>query len=234
MKFYTSVYQRGDKIYVCGYENGTRVEFIEKYKPYLFMPKENGFYRTLEGTAVDKIKFDSIREAKEFVETYQEVSNFKFYGLTNYQYVFMYDYYPGEIQYDPSLVSVVTIDIECAADEGFPDIQKADKEVTAICLRKNGKSVVFGCGEFETTDENVVYVKCKDEANLLDKFLKVWNHPSWKPDIVTGWNIEFFDIPYLVNRIKSVLGEEEAKKLSPWKMLEEKEVEFKEIGRAHV
>ena len=227
MKFYTSVYQRGDKIYVCGYENGTRVEFIEKYKPYLFMPKENGFYRTLEGTAVDKIKFDSIREAKEFVETYQEVSNFKFYGLTNYQYVFMYDYYPGEIQYDPSLVSVVTIDIECAADEGFPDIQKADKEVTAICLRKNGKSVVFGCGEFETTDENVVYVKCKDEANLLDKFLKVWNHPSWKPDIVTGWNIEFFDIPYLVNRIKSVLGDEESKKLSPWKMLEEKEVEFK-------
>ena len=227
MKFYTSVYQRGDKIYVCGYENGKRVEFIEKYKPYVFVPKKEGFYRTLDGKPVDKLQFDSISEAKDFVEKYKEVSNFDFYGLTNYQYVFMYDYYPGEIQYDPSLVSVVTIDIECAADEGFPNIQKADKEITAICLRKNGKSVVFGCGEFETTDPDVVYVRCKDEPNLLDKFLKVWNHPSWKPDIITGWNIEFFDIPYLVNRIKLVLGEAEAKKLSPWKMLEEKEVEFK-------
>jgi DNA polymerase elongation subunit (family B) len=119
------------------------------------------------------------------------------------------------------------MDIECAADEGFPDIQKADKEVTAICLRKNDKSVVFGCGDFETTDENVVYVKCKDEMHLLDKFIKVWNHPTWKPDVVTGWNIEFFDIPYLINRIRNLLGEDEAKKLSPWKMLEEKEVEFK-------
>ena len=227
MKFYTHVQSLGDKIFVRGYEDGQPVEFIEKYKPYLFVTKPDGFYRTLEGKQVDKMQFDSIREARDFVEQYKEVSNFQFFGLTNYQYVFMYDYYPGEIQYDPSLVSVVTIDIECAADEGFPDIQKADKEVTAICLRKNGKSVVFGCGDFTTDDESVVYVKCKDEYNLLDKFLKVWNHPSWKPDIVTGWNIEFFDIPYLVNRIKAMLGEAEAKKLSPWKILDEKMVEFR-------
>ena len=82
MKFYTNVYQRGDKIYVCGYENGKRVEFVKKYQPYLFMPKENGFYRTLEGTTVDKMQFDSISEARQFVETYQEVSNFKFYVMS--------------------------------------------------------------------------------------------------------------------------------------------------------
>jgi len=227
MKFYTHVQQLGDKIYVRGYEDGKLVEFIEKYAPYLFVPKADGFYRTLEGQRVDKLQFDSIRDARDFVEQYKDVDNFKFYGLNNYQYVFMYDYYQGEIQYDPSLVSVVTIDIECAADEGFPDIGKADKEVTAICLRKNGKSIVLGCGDFTTEDEKIVYVKCDNEENLLANFLKVWNHPSWKPDIVTGWNIEFFDIPYLVNRIKGVLGDVEAKKLSPWKILEEKEVEFK-------
>ena len=227
MKFYTNVHQRGDKIYVRGYENGQPVEFIEKYKPYLFVAKKDGFYRTLDGKPVDKLQFESISDAKDFVEQYKEVTNFEFYGLTNYQYVFMYDYYQGEIQYDPSLVSVVTLDIECAADEGFPDIQKADKEITAITLRKNGKSVVFGCGDFTTEDENIIYVKCKDEYNLLDKFLQVWNHKSWKPDIVTGWNIEFFDIPYIVNRIKNVLGEAEAKKLSPWKILDEKMVEFR-------
>jgi DNA polymerase elongation subunit (family B) len=227
MKFYTNVYQRGDKIYVRGYENGQAVNFIEKYKPYLFLPKKDGFYRTLDGKPVDKMHFDSIYEAKDFVDKYKDVVNFDYYGLTNFPYVFIYDYYSGEIDYDPSVVSVVTIDIECAADEGFPDIQKADKEVTAITLRKNGKNVVFGCGEFVTDDEKTVYVRCKNEYELLDKFIKVWNHASWKPDIVTGWNIEFFDIPYLVNRIKLMLGDAEVKKLSPWGILDEKEVEFK-------
>ena len=227
MKFYTSVYQRGDKIYVRGYEDGKRVEFVEKYKPYLFLPKKDGFYRTLDGKQVDKMQFESIYDAKEFCEKYNDVTNFTYYGLTNYQYVFMYDYYSGEIQYDPSVVSVVTIDIECAADEGFPDIQKADKEITAITLRKNGKNIVFGCGEYIKHNDETKYIRCKDEFELLDKFVKVWNHPTWKPDVVTGWNIEFFDIPYTVNRIKNVLGEDQAKKLSPWGILDEKDVEFK-------
>jgi DNA polymerase elongation subunit (family B) len=227
MKFYTSVYQRFDKIYVRGYEDGQRVEFVEKYKPYLFLPKKDGFYRTLEGKQVDKVQFDSISDARDFCEKYKDVHNFDYYGFNNYQYVFMYDYYNGEIQYDPSLVSVVTIDIECAADEGFPDIQKADKEITAITLRKNGKNIVFGCGDYVEHNEETKYIRCKDEYELLDKFIKVWNHPTWKPDVVTGWNIEFFDIPYTVNRIKNVLGEDQAKKLSPWGILDEKDVEFK-------
>jgi DNA polymerase elongation subunit (family B) len=227
MKFYTSVYHRFDKIYVRGYEDGQRVEFVEKYKPYLFLPKKDGFYRTLNGKQVEKMQFESISDARDFCDKYKDVENFDYYGFNNYQYVFMYDYYQGEIQYDPSIVSTVTIDIECAADEGFPDIQKADKEITAITLRKNGKNVVFGCGEFVTNDVNTNYIRCKNEYELLDKFIKVWNHPTWKPDVVTGWNIEFFDIPYTVNRIKNVLGEDQAKKLSPWGILDEKEVEFK-------
>jgi DNA polymerase elongation subunit (family B) len=229
MKFYTDVYQKFDKIYVRGYEDGKRVEFIEKYKPYLFLNTKDGSgsYRTLDGKRVGKMRFDSINEAREFMKSYESVDNMEFYGLTNFQYLFMYDYYQGEINYDPTLVSVVTIDIECAADEGFPSISKADKEITAITLRKNGKSVVFGCGEFTTDDENIKYIRCKDEHNLLVNFLKVWNHESFKPDVVTGWNIEFFDIPYLVNRIKNLLGESEAKKLSPWKMLDERVIEYK-------
>jgi len=227
MKFYTSVFQRGDKIYVRGYEDGQRVDYIEKYKPYLFLAKNNGFYKTLDGTRVEKMPFDSISDAKDFVEKYKDVANMNYWGLTNYQYVFMYDAYPGEINYDPSVVSVVTIDIECAADAGFPDIQKADKEITAITLRKNGNNIVFGCGEYVEHAPNIKYIRCKNEQELLAKFLQVWNHDSWKPDIVTGWNIEFFDIPYTVNRIKNVLGEAEAKKLSPWGILDEREVDFK-------
>jgi DNA polymerase elongation subunit (family B) len=48
---------------------------------------------------------------------------------------------------------------------------------------------------------------------------------TYNPDVITGWNVEFFDIPYLVNRIRLLLGEEEAKKLSPWRHLEEHTIE---------
>ena len=227
MKFYTNVYQRGDRVYVRGYNDGQLVEEIIPYKPYLFLPKKDGFYRTLDGKACDKMQFESISDAKEFCDKYEDVSNFEYFGFTNFMYMYIYDNYPGEIQYDPSLVSVVSLDIECAADEGFPNIQKADKEITAITIRKNGRSVVFGCGEFVSEDPSVTYVKCPDEQTLLFKFIQVWNHPTIKPDVMTGWNIEFFDIPYLINRMKQIIGEQETKKFSPWKILEERTVEFK-------
>jgi DNA polymerase elongation subunit (family B) len=122
-------------------------------------------------------------------------------------------------------VRIGTLDIECAADEGFPDIQKADKPITAITVRFNKRNYVFGCGKFKTADENTHYMECKDEHELIQKFLSCWQ--ALDLDVVTGWNIEFFDIPYLVNRIILLFNEKEAKKLSPWKILDEKMVEFR-------
>jgi DNA polymerase elongation subunit (family B) len=129
------------------------------------------------------------------------------------------------MQYDPSSISVVTIDIEVAADDGFPNIQTAEKEVTAITIRKNNELVVFGCGKFKTISENITYIKCKTEYDLLGKFLTVWQSKQFAPDVITGWSIEFFDIPYMVNRITKLLGKKEAEKLSPWGILEERMIE---------
>ena len=226
-KFYTNVHTKFNKIYVRGYEDGKRVEFTHDYKPYLFISAEDGLYRTLDGRPVAKKQFANISDARDYIKNNEGVSNASYYGLTNWQYVFLYDYYQGEVQYDTSLISVVSLDIECEADKGFPDIRKAEQEITAITIHKNGKSAVFGIGEYTSTDENIKYFRCADEKNLLDKFLKVWNHDSFKPDVVTGWNIEFFDIPYLINRIKIVLGDEIAKRLSPWRTLEEKKIELR-------
>jgi len=91
-------------------------------------------------------------------------------------------------------------------------------------MKKDDMYVVLGCGEFTTDDPKVKYLKCKDESELLLKFLDVWRAKQFSPDIVTGWNIEFFDIPYIVNRIKRILGDSMAKKLSPWELLEERTV----------
>ncbi len=225
MEFYTSVFLRGNKVYCRGYDKGMAVQRVIPYKPYMFLPKKEGKFRTLDGRAVEKMPFDSIKDAREFADRYADIANMEIFGLNKYQYLFIYDNFPGQINYDPNHVVVGTIDIECAADEGFPNIQKADKEITAITLRSRGRSYVFGCGDFFTADPNVYYVKCRDEYELIQKFLQAWENLAF--DIITGWNIEFFDIPYLINRIRNLFSEKEAKRLSPWGFIDERMVEFK-------
>jgi len=227
MKFYTNISQRGDNILVRGYENGQRFNRKIPYKPYLFIQSDKQTdYKSLDGISVDKLEFDSLSGARNFIKRYSDVSGFSYYGLTNFMYVFINDYFPGEIQYDSSLVKIVNIDIEVAADDGFPSIEEATKPVTAVTMSCKGKYLVLGVGEFETDRKDVVYIKCYDEDHLLRKFLEVWTSKQWSPDIVTGWNVEFFDIPYMVNRIRRVLGQTSANKISPWNIIGNKVIEF--------
>lgn len=227
MKFYTSVNLVRNNILLRGYNDGERIQESIPYEPFLFITSRTGNtkYKTMHGQPVDKLMFDSVSEARDFMKTYKDVAGMTVYGFDRFAYTFIYEEYPGEIVYDPEKINVITMDIEVASDIGFPDMQKADNPVTAITLKRKDEYIVMGCGDYEPTNDKVKYLKCKDEYTLLSNFVKVWNMPTWNPDIITGWNIEFFDIPYLVNRITKLLGEQEAKKLSPWKILEEYEVE---------
>lgn len=218
-KFYTNIDQHGSQILVRGYhEDGTPFQHREKYEPYLFTPanQETG-YTDIYGNPVKRMDFQSIGEAKDFRKKYDNVEGFNLYGLERYKCVYIYDNYRNQ-QADTSRINIVNLDIEVASDDGFPEPEDADKEVTAIGLRDRTKTVVLGCGDFENNDPNTYYMKCKNEIDLLDKFLTVWDH--MKPDVVTGWNTEFFDIPYLVHRIAktAALGEEALKRLSPWNL----------------
>lgn len=226
MRFYTNVSIAKDEILLRGYQNGERIQQAIKLKPYLFIPSRSGKadYKTLKGRPVEKINFDSVYEARDFIKKYQDVSGFDIYGMTNFLFPFINDHYPGEIDYDPSLISVVNMDIEVNIGEGFPDPQKAEQAITAITLEKNGQYVVLGCKDFVTKDPAVTYIKCSDEANLIMKFLDVWRSKQFSPDVVTGWNVEQFDIPYIVNRFRKVVGTEFTKKLSPWNMINEREI----------
>lgn len=223
-KFYTSAFLYRNEIHLRGYENGKRVQRKLPCKPYLFVnsKSDNTVYRTLKGAPVERVDFSSHAEARDFVKRYENVSGFDVYGMTNYLYTFLNDEYPGVIDYDPRTITTVNIDIEVAADEGFPDPHLADKKITAITMQAGDLYVVLGCGDFVSSDENIKYIKCENELKLLLRFLDAWR--AINPDIVTGWNIEHFDIPYLVNRIRSLLGDEMVKKLSPWSMVEEREI----------
>lgn len=230
--FYTSISRYGNSLLYRGYEDGKRVKRKIAFKPTLYVKgKGNSKYNTLDGTNVDAIKLDSMREAKEFIEKYEGIDNFKIYGNTNYIAQFIAETFPGEIKFEREKIRIHNIDIEVASDAGFPEPDQAAHPVTAICIKDSilNTYFVWALGDYDVEKttmktSQVRYTKCNDEAHLLKLFVAFWHDEFTCPDAITGWNVRGFDIPYLVNRITRILGEDEVKKLSPWGMVEAKMV----------
>jgi DNA polymerase elongation subunit (family B) len=212
MKFYTNVSLRGNVVTIRGWNFGERISTKIKYEPTFFLPSQkDSEYKTVDGKNVEPIKFDSIREARDFSTKYEDVDNFKIYGSNLYQYCCLNEEYGND--YDYEKIRTVNIDIEVASEDGFPEPELANQPVTAITMSYRGRYYVLGIEAYNNTRDDVVYAYCKSEKDLLSKFLSMWRKID--PDIITGWNVEFFDIPYLVRRMNKILGEEETKKLSP-------------------
>jgi DNA polymerase elongation subunit (family B) len=193
------------------------------YRPTLFVPaKEASDWNTLEGNPVSPTKFESIKEGMEYVERYKDVEGFTFYGQTQFQYQYITETYPKTIQWDKDLIKMFSIDIETAIENGFPNISEANEEVLLITIKDNHHKqiVTFGSRPYMTDRKDVKYMQCTDESNLLKTFVVFWSNNY--PDVVTGWNINGFDIPYLVNRIRLVLGDEYVKRMSPWGIVNDK------------
>ena len=229
--FYTSVNRYGNSILYRGYnESGVAVSHKYKFSPTLFIPsKDPSEWTSFDGTDITPMNFDTMREAKEFLEQYKDMDNLKLYGTTNYIHQFITDKFPGEITFNPNSINVVNFDIEVASDDGFPVPEKAQHPITAITVKSSKSSVfqVWGCGDYDAEKcqielhGNVIqYHKCKNESELLAKFLGYWVKDY--PDIITGWNTRWFDIPYIVNRIKLLGSEDAMRRLSPWKLVNEK------------
>ena len=214
-KYYTNVACIGNNILYRGVKEGRRVKLKVAYTPTLFLPsKKETTFKTLDGEFLEPMKFESIREARDFIKRYDEVSNFKIFGNSSYQYAFIADEFKGMVDWKMEDLSVAIIDIEVGSENGFPDPYLANEPITAIAIKYiNGAMTVFACGDYKVQGDEV-YIKCDDEYNLCKKFLRFWEENC--PDAISGWNIKFFDIPYIVNRFNKILGEDETKKLSPW------------------
>lgn len=239
MRFYTNVARYGNSILYRGYQDGKRVHQKIPFQPTLFVPDKKGEWTTLDKQTVSPMQFEDMRAAKEFIQKYGEVDNFKIYGNTNYIAQFIHDNYPGqEIPFDATKINVCNIDIEVASDEGFPEPEQAKHPVISIALKDSVRDsyFVWGLGEWsydnsemkeQLKDHDVKYFKCRDEQHLLKSFMDYWTTPHLTPDVVTGWNVRMFDIPYLVNRMVQIFGEDFTKRMSPWKMIQQKEITLK-------
>lgn len=222
--FYTNVQTYGSSILYRGVTSkGKKIRERVEYSPSLYIPasRESGF-KSLDGEFLQQKLFGNIREARDYVKSYGEVNGFRIYGNQSYEYAFIADQHPDMIDWDFDKISIAVVDIEVGSENGFPDPYLANEPITAITMTMiNGKTYVFGCGEYQVQGSEE-YFNCKDEWTLCKTFLTIWNESA--PDVVTGWNTKFFDIPYLVNRFRKILGEPETKKLSPWGIISERTV----------
>ena len=241
MNFYTSVNRYGNNILYRGFEDGKRIEKKVPYMPTLFIPTthETGWFN-LQNNPVQPVSFDTMKDASDFIKKYEEVDNFPIYGTTNYITQFIADRFPNEIKFDRDKVNVTTIDIEVASDDGFPFVAQAAHPVISITMKNNIDNIyrVWGLYDYEPDDctvegvDAIQYIKCKDEIDLLLSWLSYWHDPRWCPDIVTGWNTRLFDFPYLINRVKNIIGGDVYKKFSPWLLVDQRDIVI--AGRTNI
>ena len=220
-RLYSNVTLLGDSILCRGYENGDSVSFKEIIKPTLFVPSPQGKWKSLTGESMTPVKQDGAKRAREFLEKYKDVDNFEVHGYERFVYQWISEKYPGQLRFNMSDMKIITIDIEVACENGFPDVEASQEEMLCITIKDlaTGKFITWGTREAKVDTEYRVFWT---EQEMLTDFHKWWC--SNTPDIITGWNCNLYDIPYICRRLERVLGEKWQKSLSPWNKVNMREV----------
>ena len=223
MSFYTNVYYNFESMLVAERnEDGTKVFKKESFTPSVFLPSNKpSNVKSIDGKSLTEMTFGSYQDYKEFIESYSDVPDFEIHGDIQQEYQFINKNYGTNISYDFSQIDIMYIDIETTSEKGWPSIEDPEEEIIAITVfsSKHGNAT-FCLGVFNPGNIDIKVFEYQDEQKLLKEFLEYFAKNY--PDVVSGWNIRFFDFPYLIKRIKKVLGNKAAKMLSPWSILKEK------------
>ena len=221
-KFYTNIQLAGDTILYRGYEDGEPVQFRTHFSPTLYVTsnrKEK--MKTLTGKYVRPIDFQTAREAREFIKTYNGVEKFEVHGYERFVYQYIRKEFSDEVDYHIDQMKIYALDIEVQCENGFPDVEAAAEEMLSITIKDmvTKKFYIWAVREFETEHEHYIY---DSERDMLKGFLEWWVHNT--PDILTGWNVNLYDVPYIARRLNRILGEKWMRSLSPWNRANEREI----------
>jgi len=229
MKFYTNIQLVGNNVLVRGYENGKKVMYKDEFQPTLFVnSNRESNYKTLEGDNLEAIVPGSIRDCREFYKKYEGVDGFKIYGNDRYAFQYISEKYPeDEIRFDISKINLITIDIEVKSEEGFPDPDSCSEEMLTITVQDytSKRITTWGRKHYKPSQDNVTYYHYENEIDMLNSFITWWNRNP--PEIVTGWNVKLYDIPYLCGRIERIMGTKKMRLLSPWNIVSHESVFIK-------
>lgn len=200
-------------------DSGRRTSYTSPYRPYLYLEDNNSNDGiSIYGTKLRKKTFNSQYERYKFIKD----SGLKrlFENLPPQQQFLIDEFWQFNETADFSKFKLRTcfIDIEAVSKDEFPDAEKADYPINVITIYdtlRNHK-YVWGVGGFDSSKfsaNELTYINCKTERELLECIIKFFEEDY--PDIISGWNFHGFDLPYIINRINNVLGENEVSRLSP-------------------
>ena len=222
--FYTNIQLAGDTILYRGYENGEAVQYRTSFSPTLYvLSKKKEKFKTLDGRYVSPVKFRNAREAREFIKQYEHVENFEVHGYERFVYQFIRQQYPDDVDYSINQMKIYALDIEVQCENGFPDVEAAAEEMLSITIKDmvTKKYYSWTTREFDAP-ENLELNVSWTEQEMLTNFISWWAENT--PDILTGWNVNLYDVPYIARRVNRILGEKWMKSLSPWNRANEREV----------
>lgn len=243
--YYTNVDVLKDKILFRGIRNGKKVKQEFDFEPSLYVEtKGKSDAVSLYGTPLKRLDFSSISDAKDFVLEHSDISNFKIYGSTSWVQQFIGKVFKEkEIQYQFKNLRILSIDIETETElGGFPNPKLAEEKISLITIVNiiTQETITFSYKDVVLSKPSITVLKTyNSEEDMLEAFVNYIS--SNYPNVITGWNISGFDIPYLSNRIKNVLGDSYMKMLSPWGRVYSREfhvsktqtqVEFEWVGVA--
>ena len=233
MSFYTNIQLVGDNLLYLGYENGQRIQRKFKFSPTLFVVTDKKTkHKTLDGRYAKPVRFESVKEARAFAEKYKHIENFEVHGYDRYLYQFISKEFPKEVDYEIKSLKITSLDIEVACENGFPNVQECSEPLLSITVQDyiSRKIKVWGTKPYTNNRDDVEYVLCNGEEHLLSCFIDYWITNF--PDILTGWNVELYDVPYICGRLERLFGEKEMKQMSPWGIVHREEMEIK--GREQI
>lgn len=250
-EFYLTVEQSGDTLFERYIdENGKERTREITYAPCMFMhTNEPTKYKDIYGKYCVKKPFETMREASSWMKRMDDMG-LEALGMDDYKLSYLSDTYSKDISYDQKLIRVANFDIEVTSPDGFPEPVEARHPIDAIThydsiddrfyvfdllssingdvdrwsLKIARKLQDQGGDELpEEIADKIVYLSFNDEQEMMLEYLRFWEEKT--PVILTGWNVEAFDVPYVYNRLKNIFNERTAKRLSPHRRVRIKEVE---------
>lgn len=205
---------RSNKINLWETINGERMFTEIDWVPYIFVPDKEGSVKSIDDVPVKKLEFQNYQKYKTFNED-KTIKKYEDHVKPELQFL-AERYYgiPDDSLYRPDL-RIGSLDIECHIEKGFPIPEEAEGIVTAISIDINNVCTTWGIKPYLGKHKKN-YIYCATEEILLTSFFN-FMYKDADIDILTGWNISGFDIPYLYYRCKKLFGDSNKifKKFSP-------------------
>ena len=220
MKFYTACAIKGNKILVRGYKNGVRFTDSVSFKPSLFIKSDKETkYKTLNGIGVKRMVFDTLYDCREFLKQYEDLNDSPIYGNTDFVTQYLLETYESEVVYDLSQIKIAYFDIETETEGGFPDLRNPNEKINIIGVRISG--VNYAITEKQVSIPNCKLILVSSEKELIQKFFELLRKEDI--DVLTGWNVKLFDIPYIIGRARLFFDDKEIQSWLPFNLMKERE-----------